>query len=308
MTALDSFLADSQRRINQVLQQQIADQGSPFIETTAAVPALERLREAEIYSVSNGGKRLRPALVYAVCQAFAPHLPAQDQDLLAASLECIHGYSLVHDDLPAMDDDELRRGQPTCHIAYDEATAILVGDGLQALAFELLSRLQSVRAATVVELVGYLARAAGSFGMVGGQMIDLQSVNQALDLEQLQNMHRLKTGALIQAAVLMPAIAGELDERHRRALADYAAAIGLAFQVHDDVLDIEADTDTLGKTQGADLRLNKPTYPALLGLDGAKQKADDLIRTAHQALAAIESADNAALLHDLADFITARHF
>ncbi|HEY9033308.1 MAG TPA: farnesyl diphosphate synthase [Pseudomonadales bacterium] len=303
MTDLAAFLAASQQRIASVLQARLQQQAFPFAGQQQ--PALDRLREAQQYSIGNGGKRLRPALVYAsACSLPAP--PADtDLDLLAAAIECIHGYSLIHDDLPAMDDDALRRGQPTCHIAYDEATAILAGDGLQALAFELLADL-AVAPAAALRAIRYLAQAAGNHGMVGGQMIDLQAVASRPALVDLETMHRLKTGALIQAAVLLPAIAVAADDGHCRALGDYAAAIGLAFQVQDDILDIESDTATLGKTQGADARLNKPTYPALLGMAGARQKAADLVQQAHDALAPLPG--DCRLLHALADYITARRF
>lgn len=296
------FLAASRERVTHTIELALAQQQSPFATQTHT--ALERLRDANIYSISNGGKRLRPALVYAVCESFGA-VSEHDQNLIAAAIECIHSYSLVHDDLPAMDDDDLRRGKPTCHIAYDEPTAILVGDGLQTFAFELISQL-SLAPNVAINLIRLLAQAAGNFGMVGGQMIDLQAVNRSISLHELEYMHRLKTGAMIQAAVLLPAIAAGVDHATQKALTDYAAAIGLAFQVHDDVLDIESDTATLGKAQGSDVKQNKPTYPALMGLDNAKQKAQDLIDEAHLALARTGVA--CQRLHELADFITRRNF
>lgn len=296
------FLAASRDRVTSTIEHALDQQQSPFANQTHA--ALEHLRSANLYSISNGGKRLRPALVYAVCESFGS-LNEQDQNLIAAAIECIHSYSLVHDDLPAMDDDDLRRGKPTCHIAYDEPTAILVGDGLQAFAFELISQL-SLEPKVALTLTRVLAQAAGNFGMVGGQMIDLQAVNRSISLSELEYMHRLKTGAMIEASVLMPAIAAGVDQATQKALANYAAAIGLAFQVHDDVLDIESDTATLGKAQGSDLKQNKPTYPALMGLDNAKQKAQDLINEAHLELERTGVA--CQRLHELADFITRRNF
>src|SRR5690554_3593090 len=227
MTSLSDFLTHSRKRVNQFLLQALTQQQSPFVDHANA--AIQRLQEASLYSISNGGKRLRPALIYAVADSFGT-LDTADQDRMAAALECIHSYSLVHDDLPAMDNDTLRRGKPTCHIAYDEATAILVGDGLQAFAFELISQLE-IAPAIALRLVQYLAQAAGNFGMVGGQMVDLQSVSQQLQLSELEYMHRLKTGALIQAAVMLPAIAAEVGDENLAALSRYAQAIGLAFQV-----------------------------------------------------------------------------
>ncbi len=303
MISLSDFLQHSQQRVANVIEQAITQQQGlfPHIQDQA----LERLRQATSYSVGNGGKRLRPALVYAVAESFGVLSPA-DQDCIAAALECIHSSSLVHDDLPAMDDDDLRRGKPTCHIAYDEPTAILVGDGLQFFAFELLSQLKDVAPQSALKLVRYLAQASGNFGMVGGQAIDLQAVNERPSLQVLEKMHRLKTGALIQASVVMPALAAELDQPTQAALAQYARCIGLAFQIQDDILDIESDTETLGKQQGSDQQHNKPTYPALLGLDSAKQQAAVLIQQAHDALNQTES--DCRYLHELADFITQRRY
>ena len=266
---------------------------------------LQRLYEAMRYSVMNGGKRVRPLLAYAACEALggAP----QRADAAACAVELIHAYSLVHDDLPAMDDDDLRRGQPTTHIAFDEACAILAGDGLQALAFEVLG--DAVRnpqdVDTRLAMVTALARAAGSAGMVGGQAIDLESVGRKIDQAALENMHRHKTGALIEASVRLGALAsGNADTTRLDALSHYAKAIGLAFQVQDDILDVESDTATLGKTQGKDEANDKPTYPALLGLDAAKAYALGL---RDQALAALEGFDaNAEPLRQLARYIVER--
>lgn len=290
-------------RVNKALQLYLSCQASSFALTDNV--QLARLKQANIYSISNGGKRLRPALVYATAQCFDSTINHDDLDLVAAAVECIHSYSLVHDDLPAMDNDDLRRGKPTCHIAYDEATAILVGDGLQAYAFELLTKTKTLAPATQVSLIKQLAQAAGSFGMVGGQMIDLQSANEKVDIQHLQQMHGLKTGALIRASVAMGAISANASASTAILLDDYAVAIGLAFQVQDDILDIESDTETLGKPQGADIKLNKATYPALLGLTAAKEKAFSLVKKAHDALDKINN--DCSLLHELADFIIERH-
>lgn len=266
---------------------------------------LQRLYQAMRYSVVNGGKRVRPLLAYAACEALGGD-PAR-ADGAACAVELIHAYSLVHDDLPAMDDDDLRRGQPTTHIAFDEACAILAGDGLQALAFEVLaeSRLNPQDAETRLAMVAALARAAGSAGMVGGQAIDLEAVGRRIDQAALETMHRHKTGALIEASVRLGALAsGQADAARLEALARYAGAIGLAFQVQDDILDVESDTATLGKTQGKDQAHDKPTYPALLGLEAAKAYA---LALRDQALAALEGfGEGAEPLRELARYIVER--
>ena len=271
----------------------------------APLPQLERLYQAMRYSVMNGGKRVRPLLVYAACEALNGDKASADG--AACAVELIHAYSLVHDDLPAMDDDDLRRGQPTTHKAFDEACAILAGDGLQSLAFEAMAeaRHNPPDAALRLRMFAVLARAAGPAGMVGGQAIDLGSVGLKLDREALELMHRHKTGALIEASVQLGALAsGHADADSLGALSHYARAIGLAFQVQDDILDVESDTATLGKHQGADIARDKPTYPALLGLDAAKAYAIEL---RDQALHALRPFDIAAEpLRDLARFIVER--
>jgi len=268
------------------------------------------LKNAMQYSLLLGGKRLRPFLVYATGKLFNTKL--QDLDAPAAALEAIHTYSLIHDDLPAMDDDELRRGSPTCHIQFDEATAILAGDTLQSFAFNLLAKhdYQQVSATQVIQMVTLLSQAATD--MCAGQSIDLQQTN-TLDTTDLDNdallialkeMHRLKTGALIKSAVLMGATCGAANEQEIEILSQYADAIGLAFQVWDDVLDITSDTATLGKPQGSDVAANKTTYPALLGLDGAQLKAQKLITQAVHALQQLPY--NTQQLEQLAYYIIER--
>ncbi len=251
-----------------------------------------RLHEAMRYAVLGGGKRVRPVLVYATGLALG--LPEERLDGPACAVELIHAYSLVHDDLPAMDNDDLRRGKPTCHRAYDEASAILAGDALQALAFQILARdaALAASAAARVEMIAHLAIAAGSRGMCGGQAIDLAAVGQPLDIAQLEDMHIHKTGALIRAAVQLAALcAPGLDAATLRSLDRYAKCVGLAFQIRDDILDVEANTETLGKRQGADIARAKPTYPSLLGLDEAKERA----RLLHEdALASLEQFDERA--------------
>ena len=277
----------------------------------AAGPYLVRLFEASAYALTRGGKRVRPALVYAAAAAVNPdriYGEGQDGpdalDHIACAAEMLHAYSLVHDDLPAMDDDDLRRGQPTTHVAFDEATAILVGDGLQARALELLADAPGLDAQTRVELIRTLAAAAGARGMVGGQAIDIAAVDQAIDLAQLETMHALKTGALIRASVVMGGMAAGADEVQLGALDDYADAIGLAFQVCDDILDATGDSDTLGKQAGADAANNKPTYVSLLGLDASREKARSLLEDALAAISVF--GDNAALLEEIARYIVDR--
>lgn len=290
-------LEDWQQARRQDIEKVLESYLVPNSETQAA-----RLLEAMRYATLGGGKRLRALLVYATGEAFGGN--ASQLDPVAAAVEFMHAYSLVHDDMPAMDNDDLRRGRPTCHKAFDEATAMLTGDALQSLAFACCcdERLSGGKQARLVKT---LADAVGVNGMAGGQAIDLQSVGQTLDLAALQRMHHLKTGALICASIRMGAIAaGQSDRQILEALDHYAQSIGLAFQVHDDVLDVTADTTTLGKTQGADMALDKPTYPALLGLEEARRKAADLIDNALEALNAVPF--NTAALSALAQYVIRR--
>ena len=266
-----------------------------------------RLLEAMSYSLLLGGKRVRPFLVYACGSLLGARL--EDLDGPAAALEAIHSYSLIHDDLPAMDNDDLRRGKPTCHKAFDEATAILAGDSLQALAFEIIAShpYKNVSSTAVVNMIKQLALAAGYSGMCGGQAIDLAQTNQRTALLQLEHMHRLKTGALIECAVHLAWLcAGKQDETELNAMLQFARALGLAFQVQDDILDIESDTQTLGKPQGSDTKANKSTYPALLGLTQAKEKAQQLYQQALDALAALPY--NTDELSGFARYIIERRF
>ncbi|GAB6067224.1 polyprenyl synthetase family protein [Methylothermus subterraneus] len=264
-----------------------------------------RLHQAMRYATLDGGKRLRPILTYATGQTLG--VPLEILDGPACAVEFIHVYSLIHDDLPAMDDDSLRRGKPTCHVQFDEATAILAGDALQALAFEVLAcdPTLAVSAAQRLAMIGCLARAAGAGGMVGGQAIDLAAVGLPLDLPALEWMHIHKTGALIRASVSLATLAKpDLDPELASRLDHYAKCIGLAFQIQDDILDEESDTATLGKTQGKDRAQAKPTYPALLGMAGAKQKAREMHE---EALASLEPLGaRADLLRALSLFIIQR--
>lgn len=282
-----------------------------------AVPA--RLHQAMRYAVLGGGKRVRAALVYAAGYACAGQQAGvltgsldsakylqlnRALDLAASSVELVHAYSLVHDDLPCMDDDTLRRGKPTLHVQFDEATALLAGDALQPLAFDWLAQMP-VEAALIVQATQVLARAAGSLGMAGGQAIDLESVGKTLTRDELQCMHVLKTGALLSASVTLGGLAAAMTAAQKQSLEAYASAMGLAFQVVDDVLDVTADTAQLGKTPGKDAAANKPTYVSLLGLEGAQAFARQLHM---QALQAIEPFGvSAHLLTILADFIVLRN-
>ncbi|RZJ13373.1 MAG: polyprenyl synthetase family protein [Haliea sp.] len=248
-------------------------------------PAPAGLGDAMRYAVLDGGKRLRPLLVLASCEAAGGNLQAALR--AACAVELIHAYSLVHDDMPCMDNDVLRRGKPTVHVQFGEAQALLAGDALQALAFEILTPEDgSVDAATQARLCRMLAQAAGHQGMAGGQAIDLASVGKPLTSPQLHDMHRLKTGALLQASVMMGAACGSPGETAEQALRDYGAAIGLAFQVVDDVLDVIADSATLGKTAGKDAAQDKPTFVSLMGLDASRTYAQTLLADAHRNLSA----------------------
>ncbi|WP_430460381.1 (2E,6E)-farnesyl diphosphate synthase [Thalassolituus sp. LLYu03] len=290
------------REALKVIQQRTEDQLRAELAQLALADA--RLADAMMYGVLNGGKRLRPFLVYATAEALGGS--REQADAAAVAIEMVHSYSLVHDDLPAMDDDDLRRGKPTCHIAFDEATAILAGDGLLTAAFEVLAKAPHQNDRQRLTLIRLLANGAGGAGMVAGQSIDLGHVGKQMTLQQLENMHRHKTGALIRVSVQMgaAAVCDTLAPATEQALIAYADAVGLAFQVWDDILDIEGDTAVLGKQQGADLALNKPTYPALLGLEGARRKAQELIADAHAALASVPG--DTRLLADLADYIISR--
>ncbi|MES9885042.1 MAG: (2E,6E)-farnesyl diphosphate synthase [Sedimenticola sp.] len=265
----------------------------------------ERLHQAMRYTTLNGGKRVRPLLVYATGRAL--RVPAEQLDSAACAVELIHAYSLVHDDLPAMDDDDLRRGQATCHIAFDQATAILTGDALQTLAFKVLSKQNApaVPSSTQLRMVAELANASGSRGMAGGQALDLEAVGQQIDLTQLETLHIHKTGALIRASVRLGALSATTATAEQlQSLDHYAKCIGLAFQVQDDILDIEGDTAIIGKTQGKDSANNKPTYPSLMGLEAAKEMAQ---RLHHEALLSLDSLDERAdPLRWIANYIISR--
>ncbi len=286
-----------QARIEQMLEQALP----------AANLAPNTLHSAMRYSALGGGKRVRALLCYAAAEMCDTNITIADA--AASAVELIHAYSLVHDDMPCMDDDDLRRGKPSCHKQYDDATALLVGDALQSLAFEALSQPMlcnntGLQANQQISMLNILAKASGSTGMAGGQAIDLASVGKPLTQAELESMHHLKTGALIQAAVLLGAVRGSTTQM--AAVRSYAANIGLAFQVVDDILDVEADTATLGKTAGKDANSNKPTYVTILGLDLAKQHAQQLYEDAITTLAPF--GDSAQRLRELAGFIMQRSF
>ncbi|TEA78421.1 polyprenyl synthetase family protein [Allopusillimonas ginsengisoli] len=293
-----AWLAERVQHIEAVLDQ--------FLPSATLAPT--GLHEAMRYAVLGGGKRVRAALVYAAGEAsLQPGTAASAQEIAldhaAAAVELIHAYSLVHDDLPCMDDDALRRGQPTVHVKFDEATAMLAGDGLQPLAFELLG-LMPIAPALIVQATQLLARSAGSLGMVGGQAIDCESVGQALSEAQLRQMHSMKTGAMLEASVLLGGIVAGAGSAARQGLESYASAVGLAFQVVDDILDVTGDTKTLGKTAGKDAADNKPTYVSIMGLDGSRQLLKELHAQAHAAL--LPLGPSAAHLACIADYIVGR--
>ncbi len=300
------FQAAASQRVNRLLEERIS-----------ALTAPATLREAMLYSVMNGGKRLRPCMTYAAfalvsgeevhsMQADASVFSAADN--AAVALELMHSYSLVHDDLPAMDDDDLRRGKPSCHIAFGEAMAILAGDALQAMAFEQLGDRSQLSDQQLALLLSEFARAAGAAGMVGGQVLDLQALDAdptaSVNIEQLETIHRAKTGALIQAALTMGAICGSADTATIECLRRFGQLTGLAFQVVDDVLDITASTEQLGKQQGSDQALGKPTYPALMGLEAAQNYARELCQRAEHELSDLPG--NTEVLAGLASYIASR--
>jgi farnesyl diphosphate synthase len=272
-----------------------------YLPQTSVTPA--KLHEAMRYAVLGGGKRVRPLLCHAAGELTGASAPAVEA--ASAALEMIHVYSLVHDDMPAMDDDALRRGKPTVHIKYDEATALLVGDALQSQAFIVLTSTDALSASQQAALTRELALASGSVGMAGGQAIDLESVGRKLSRPELETMHRKKTGALLRASVRMGALCGDApDAAALNALDAYAAAVGLAFQVVDDILDVTADSATLGKTAGKDAKDDKPTYVSIIGLDASRELAAQLGRDAHAALESL--GPRAQRLAELADLVVNR--
>lgn len=295
-TEFNQWMSDVQRRSEHALAR--------FLPPAEGIPT--RLHSAMRYATLGGGKRIRPLLAFAAGQL--TDAPPEHLEVIGCAIELIHAYSLVHDDLPCMDNDILRRGRPTCHVEYDEPTALLVGDSLQTLAFQLMAeRRIAGDQATQLEMIALLAHASGSQGMAGGQAIDLASVGKMLDQPELELMHALKTGALIRAACLLGALAGKaMDCQQRASLDRFSKRAGLLFQVVDDILDCTASTATLGKTAGKDEAAEKPTYVRLLGLQEAKQYAEELHRDAINAIACF--GERARRLTELADFICHRNF
>lgn len=291
---LKQSLVECQQKVNTYLENYLAN-----LEGVSPT-----LHEAMKYGVLLGGKRVRPFLVYNVAKMLKGDLEFANQP--AAAIECIHAYSLIHDDLPAMDNDSLRRGKPTVHVAFGEAQAILAGDALQALAFEVLSKKYEDEQllANQMEMINLLSKGSGILGMCGGQQLDLDAEGKLVSKEELEKIHRHKTGALIETAVLMGMLcAKNVTDDIKQALVVYAKSIGLAFQVWDDVLDIISDTETLGKPQGSDILEEKSTYPRLMGLESAKQYARDL---ADQAITAIANIEGCEVLQTFADYIVTR--
>jgi farnesyl diphosphate synthase len=292
-----SRLSSYQQRVNSALDKYLPTDDPPE----------HNLAEAIRYSVIGGGKRIRPAMVYAAGEAMG--VSNDLLDIPACAIEMIHAYSLIHDDLPAMDDDDLRRGRPTCHKAFDEATAILAGDALQALAYEILAKddHQELTPEHRINMLSLLTEASGAHGMAGGQAVDLASVGKQLNLAQLENMHRLKTGALIRASILLGAMCQKnISDDEINILSEYSLCIGLSFQIQDDILDVISDTETLGKPQGSDEAQEKPTFPAIIGLEESKQLA---LEQHQQAINILQPLDERAdSLRELSAYIVERQF
>ena len=292
-----SRLVAYQERVNSALDKYLPADDPPEHNLAAAIR----------YAVIGGGKRIRPAMVYAAGEAMG--VSTNLLDIPACAIEMIHAYSLIHDDLPAMDDDDLRRGRPTCHKAFDEATAILAGDALQALAYEILAKddHKELTPEHRINMLSLLTEASGAHGMAGGQAVDLASVGKLLTLEQLENMHQLKTGALIRASILLGGMCKQdISKDEIDLLSDYSLCIGLSFQIQDDILDIIGDTETLGKPQGSDAAQEKPTFPAIIGLDKSKQLA---LEQHQKALEILQPLDKKAdSLRELSAYIVERQF
>ena len=294
-SGFSGFVDTSRLRIESVLETCLQEVSTHDSDLSAAMA----------YATLNGGKRIRPLLTYAATYAVGEITPNTDK--VAAAVELAHAYSLIHDDLPAMDDDDLRRGKPTCHKSFDEAIAILAGDALQSLAFAQLSRVVTQDPGTLAQMLSLFSEAIGAPGMVGGQAFDITAVNCQLSLDELERMHRGKTGALIKASIMTGAIATEaVTAAQLQALSTYSDALGLAFQIVDDILDVESNTETLGKPQGTDSKHNKPTYASILGLEAARDRAQQLQLQAIEALSVFGNRGD--YLHHLADYIVKRDY
>jgi len=296
MFDLSAYLLDRKSRVDEVL-----------VHILQGPAASDRVKEAMLYCMTAGGKRLRPILCLAAIDALAGDSQADSALRVACALEMIHTYSLIHDDLPAMDNDQMRRGRKTCHIAYDEATAILVGDALLTLAFQVLAEMgpqADIQASTLVEIIRTLSLAAGSRGMIAGQMLDIASEGARLSLETLEKVYRLKTGALIEASIQAGAILAKASDDQLNRLLTFARNIGLAFQISDDILNIKGDPSVTGKSTGTDALRQKSTYPSLVGIEKAKDKAKDLVDQALQALSGFDKRSDP--LREIANFIIDR--
>lgn len=288
--------------LKQFIDRNIPTIESAMFELVEKISAPAHLKESMLYSLKAGGKRIRPLFVAAVCEMYNKPLHASYK--VGAAVEMIHTYSLIHDDLPCMDDDELRRGKPTNHVVYGEALATLAGDALNTLAFGVLARLEDVTAEKRIELVDLLSIAAGAEGMVGGQILDMDGEKRLLNIQELETVHVNKTGALLRFSIESGAVLADASNEDRKALVEYAHHIGLAFQIQDDILDIEGTSEQLGKTAGKDVASEKSTYPALLTLDGAKQKLEEHYTFALQALQSIKT--DTSLLQQFAGYIVRR--
>ena len=289
--------------LKQFIENNIPAIEAVLVELVEKIQAPEQLKESMLYSLKAGGKRIRPLFVSAVCEMYG--IPLQASYTVGSAIEMIHTYSLIHDDLPCMDDDELRRGKPTNHVVYGEDVATLAGDALNTLAFGVLARLENVSAEKRIELVNLLSVAAGAEGMVGGQILDMDGEKRTLNLQELENVHVNKTGALLRFSIESGAVLADANFTDRQALVEYAHHIGLAFQIQDDILDIEGTSEQLGKTAGKDVASDKSTYPALLTLDGAKQKLDEHYHLAIEALQKVEV--DTSLLQQFAQYIVRRN-
>ncbi len=299
---IESYLQIHQKKIEQLISNYLDDGRFKIGQKSECLKLIEAIR----YSSLSGGKRIRSMLLFMSAEACKKIKDNEMVGIAATAIEMMHCYSLIHDDLPAMDNDNLRRGKPSCHIAFGEANAILAGDALHSFSYELLSTAGNCSLEIRLGLIQQLSKAAGINGMVGGQAIDLSVIGKSIEHHELQHMHQLKTGALISSSVLMGGICAEASELQLKALKNYGESIGLAFQIKDDILDLEASDETLGKNQGSDVALNKPTYPSVLGLENSKNECVSLCNKAIEALDCFDESAN--LLRETATYIISRSF
>ncbi|MFC5557828.1 polyprenyl synthetase family protein [Ureibacillus thermophilus] len=290
-------------RLKQFINEHLEAINREIVDQVERLHAPQALKDSMLYSLKAGGKRIRPLFVVAVSEMF--HNKQKEVYTVGAAVEMIHTYSLIHDDLPSMDNDELRRGKPTNHVVFGEALATLAGDALNTLAFGVLARMENVSPEKKVELINLLSIASGAEGMVGGQVLDLDGENRELNLSELEQIHRNKTGAILRFSIESGAILSDATKEAREALIEYAHHIGIAFQIQDDILDVEGTSEQLGKTAGKDEESNKSTYPALLSLDGAKQKLQEHYQLALKALNRLS--EDTTLLREFANYIVSRN-